>query len=93
MVIFDNVEDLDVIKDLWVESIHGSYLITTRSKHEHIYPIKSEYQVPYMTEEEGCNFVMSVAQQDSTSRENIESARELCRLLDGLPLAMIVMAL
>jgi hypothetical protein len=92
-MVFDNVEDIADIKDIWVDSRHGSVLITARHEFVSLLPVNTMFHVPYMTEDQGAKFLISMSKENGASKANVDSGKELSELLGGLPLALTIMAM
>lgn len=84
---------MSTVKDTWVDSQHGSILITTRHDFVSPSPVKAVLRVPYLTEKQGSEFFMNMSQQNNSNKANIECGKELSELLGGLPLALTIMAM
>jgi len=93
LLIFDNVEDLGLVKSLLPAARSGAILLTTRL--QHVGDIAQAIHLEYMTAEEGCQFLLRRAKllspgasDHSLTSQEIQAAREIVALVDGLPLAI-----
>ena len=93
LLIFDNVEDVDVLSKFLPTRRFGSVLITTRvqTKKRHIETL----QVEKLTQEQSIHFLFRRAHVlektdalESIPETEVRAAKQLCALLDGLPLAL-----
>lgn len=91
LLIFDNVEQINILLEVWPSSEKGSVLITTRS------PLVSEraneviHFEPFSTVKalEALNLLTGL---DSSKDEDSAAANDICHLLGGLPLVMVQMS-
>lgn len=88
LLVFDNADDPELLRDYWPAAGEGSILITSRD------PLaKSHFQsstgvdLKSFNLEEATSFILKLTDQESTKREQ-EPATELARRVDGLPLAI-----
>lgn len=89
LLIFDNVEQIDILLQVWPSSEKGSILITTRSP-----SVASKRATEVMHLEcfsmekalEALNSLTGLDQKDSVA------ANDICQLLGGLPLAIVQMS-
>lgn len=93
LLIFDNVEDLGVLKDVWVDSKYGSLLVTCRNEPIATLSVQNIFHVPFLEDDQGSKFLIKMSDQDATSQQDLKSARELSALLGGLPLGLAIMAM
>lgn len=86
LLIFDNVTDLDLVRDFLPVQYRGHVLITTRiqATREVAVPLA----VPALAIEEGANWLLRRVGMLSPDVEDQHRAREIARELDGLPLAL-----
>lgn len=92
LLIFDNVEQINILLEVWPSSEKGSILITTRSPSVaskrandvmHLEPFSTEKAL------EALNLLTGL---DSNKDEESAAANDICQLLRGLPLAMVQMS-
>jgi tetratricopeptide (TPR) repeat protein/transcriptional regulator with XRE-family HTH domain len=92
LLIFDNVEDLEVVKPFLPTAHSGATLMTTRLQNVGIMAHTIELQ--QWTQEEGFQFLLSRArlQRSSLSASlplrEIQAIRSIVEIMDGLPLAL-----
>lgn len=70
----------------------GSVLITARNENVGFQLASKTLRVPPFTAEEGTTLLLTIIQRDNYSKEEREAASNLSRQLDGLPLAIHLMA-
>ena len=89
LLIFDNVDKIDILLQVWPASTRGSILITTRSPGVasrrsnatmHLEPFAAQY---------GSAALYALTGFEGFSKEDTAAAEEICRLLGGLPLAIV----
>lgn len=89
LLVFDNVENNEMLDQIWPASTKGSVIITCRSQslalkrttevmHLHCFAIETRTEVLY-----------SLTGLQPSSEADATAARELCELIDGFPLAMV----
>ncbi|KAJ4120423.1 hypothetical protein NW769_000269 [Fusarium oxysporum] len=88
----DFVEDGYHITDSIPSTPMGSVLITTRNENVGFQLASNTLRVPPSTVEEGTTLLLTIIQRDNYSKEEREAASNLSRQLDGLPLAVNLMA-
>lgn len=93
LLIFDNVEDLGVLKDVLVDSKYGSLLVTCRNEPIATLSIRNIIHVPFLKDDQGSKFLIKMSDQEASSQQDLDSARELSGLLGGLPLGLAIMAM
>lgn len=81
LAIFDNADDLDVVKPYLPEIIAGHILLTTRDTTAEDFAFSIPLQV--FTEKQSADFLF-----ENTGRRDEDSSRELAREMGGLPLAL-----
>lgn len=93
LVIMDNVEDIDLVKQFLPPTHHGSFLFTTRM--QALGALASPLEMQPMTVEEGIRFLLRrVRRLDPTvpleqvASEDEAYAREIVVTMGGLPLAL-----
>lgn len=88
MLIFDNADDLEVLRHAWPTNGEGSILITTRDANAVHSPASKGFHVQPFDVEDGSEVLLSLVGQDYTSTSNREKAVEITKSLGGLPLAL-----
>lgn len=91
LIVFDNVENPEHIQKFWPAGKSGSILLTTRNRAFEVSPASGGCRVPVLTEAEGSKFLQSLLGRKVYSQDEIDSAKALCRAIDGLPLALNLM--
>ena len=93
LVIFDNVEDIEMISDFLPKLREGAVLMTTRVQVRGKYIKKID--IDKLSHEESIRFLLLRARLAGSedrlrelAEEEQQAAEQLCRLLDGLPLAL-----
>ncbi len=86
LLIFDNVFDLTSIGEFIPESINGDVLITTTATA--VRAFARPLRLSEMNEEEGAHILLQRAGITTPSIDHLIQAREISRLLEGLPLAL-----
>ncbi|KAH4311933.1 hypothetical protein HBI02_091210 [Parastagonospora nodorum] len=85
LLIFDNIEDKDVLNDFWPRSARGSILLTTR--HTAIADITTEkYELLPLTVEDGKKYLSSLLISMPTN--HLLDVEDVVNDLGGLPLAL-----
>jgi NB-ARC domain len=91
LLIFDNVEDPDLLIQNWPVSGSGCILVTCRNEVVALAPAASALEIPVFSKNEGSEFIIQMLARDVTLEER-ESSLELSEKLGGLPLALDMMA-
>ncbi|CZT10684.1 uncharacterized protein RCO7_11635 [Rhynchosporium graminicola] len=91
LLIFDNAEDMSIIKDRWPIGDYGSVLITSRL--EVIDPRLYSLEVPCFTKEEGSELILKTVGRFDYLPEELPLAENLSTKLGGLALALIITAM
>jgi hypothetical protein len=91
LLVFDNVEDVDLIRHCWAASPLGSVLITSRKEVVSVDPASGGLEVPVFTAFEGAGFLYSILKRKTYSDTERDSCTKLAARLDGLPLALMLM--
>lgn len=92
LLIFDNVEQINILPEVWPSSEKGSILITTRSP-----SVASEranevmYLKPFSTVK-ALQVLNLLTGLDSSEDEDSAAANDICHLLGSLPLVMVQMS-
>lgn len=89
LLIFDNVENHDLLDQIWPASTKGSVIITCRS---HSLAAKRATEVMHLrcfSTETGVDVLYSLTGLQPSSESDASAAKELFQLLGGLPLAMV----
>ena len=89
LLIFDNVDNIDTILQVWPASDKGSILLTTRSPAVAAKRARHTMNLGSFRVDAGPEVFISLTNIEPVDESDHEAARELCRLLGGLPLAMV----
>ena len=92
LLVFDNVEDIDLIRQCWPRAMQGSVLVTTRNNEVAIDPCDKGIEVPVFGPDEGSQFLLDLVDRGKYSKDEKDAAKELSESLGGLPLALNLMA-
>ncbi|KAI0868906.1 hypothetical protein GGS24DRAFT_512674 [Hypoxylon argillaceum] len=89
LLIFDNVEDIGLVRDNWPASETGFILMTSRC--EIFSPGVVNIEVESFDEESGARFLMKELYADYSNELELAAAKKLCAMLGGLPLGLVLM--
>ena len=89
LLIFDNVEEVDIILPVWPSSDKGSILITTRSSSIAAKRATKLLHLTSFLPETGLQALYTLTGFHAENGSETTAAREICRLLGGLPLALV----
>lgn len=92
LLIFDNVEQIDILLQVWPSSEKGSILITTRSPSVASKRATEVMHLESFSMEKALEALNSLTGLDSTNDEDSAAANDICQLLGGLPLAIVQMS-
>ncbi|KAI0377693.1 hypothetical protein F5Y04DRAFT_263483 [Hypomontagnella monticulosa] len=92
LLIFDNVDNHDVLENCWPTSKHGAILVTTRDSLIATVPIDIGLDVNEFDQEEGAQFLLHLAIYRRRTNDELEAAQKIAKELGGLPLAINQMA-
>lgn len=88
LLIFDNADDLEVLRAPWPGNAHGSILITTRNFNAAHSPASAGWQVRPFDDATGSTVLLNLVGLDFTLQRNQEKATAITQTLGGLPLAL-----
>ena len=88
LVIFDNADELSVLKNAWPGSGTGSVLITSRDFSASFSPASQGFQVKPFDPTTGAQVLLSLMNRDPSQPDNISAAKNITDTLGGLPLAL-----
>ncbi|KAJ8130566.1 hypothetical protein O1611_g3068 [Lasiodiplodia mahajangana] len=89
LIVFDNIEDEQVIERLWPKGAHGSIIITSRNQHLSRIFGHDSIEVPLFTEAESSMFMMNLNRNPGDlDAEETEIVAEIAKRLGYLPLAL-----
>jgi hypothetical protein len=91
LVIFDNVEDIKILDQVWPSSVKGSIIITSRSPAIASGRATNILHLDCFAEETAVH-VLAELTGTAISDEDTAAAKEICQLLGYFPLAMVQMS-
>lgn len=89
LLIFDNVDKIDILLQVWPASDKGSILITTRSPAVASKRATNIVHLQSFTAETGLEALYSLTNISPVTDSDSKAAQEICHLLGGLPLAIV----
>ena len=89
LLIFDNVDKIDMLLQVWPASTKGSILITTRSPSVAAKRSNEIMHLEPFTAQLGPEALYALTGFTGADNEDTAAAEEICRLLGGLPLAIV----
>lgn len=92
LLIFDNVDNPDVLDNCWPDSKHGAVLVTTRDMRIASLPIDKVMEVNEFEATEGAQFLLEMSTSRRRVDGEVDEAWKVANLLGGLPLALHQMA-
>lgn len=92
LLIFDNVEQIDILLQVWPSSEKGSILITTRSPSVASKRATEVMHLECFSMEKALEALNSLTGFDPKKDEDSAAANDICQLLGGLPLAIVQMS-
>lgn len=87
-MVFDNADDLSILKNAWPGSGQGSVLITSRDFSASFSPAATGFHVQPFEDTVGAAALLTLVNKDDTSSENQVLAKNITHALGGLPLAL-----
>jgi hypothetical protein len=88
LLIFDNADDLEVLRHLWPANGQGSILLTTRDASACHSPATAGFNVQPFDDATGSEVLLHLIGADAESPANKAKAQEITQILGGLPLAL-----
>ncbi|KAI9723512.1 MAG: hypothetical protein M1835_003921, partial [Candelina submexicana] len=88
LLIFDNADNLEILKQAWPGNSKGSILLTSRDFIVAFAPAALGYQVQPFDENVGSSALLSLTSHDESSPSNQHIAKVITNMLGGLPLAL-----
>lgn len=88
LLIFDNADDLEILRLAWPGNSRGSVLLTTRDFDPAHNPAPSGFHVQPFDDVTGPDMLLNLVGLDSTLLSNQEKAKAITHTLGGLPLAL-----
>ncbi|RAO64269.1 uncharacterized protein BHQ10_000281 [Talaromyces amestolkiae] len=94
LLVFDNVEDLEMLDEHWPAYGSGSILITSRDPlvKSYGYSLKRGLSMPQLDTSDGEKLLIKLTDRRMLSSEEQASATAIAEVLGGLPLAIVQMA-
>lgn len=89
LLIFDNVEQINIILQVWPSSEQGSILITTRSPSVASKRANEVMHLQPFSTEKALEAFHWLTGLESKTEEDSAAANDICQLLGGLPLAIV----
>jgi hypothetical protein len=89
LLIFDNVDKIDILLQVWPASTKGSILITTRSLDVATKRSNESIHLEPFAAQLGPEALYALTGFKGADDEDTAAAAEMCRLLGGLPLAIV----
>ncbi|KAK4250129.1 hypothetical protein C7999DRAFT_38842 [Corynascus novoguineensis] len=88
LLVFDNVDKIDLLDQIWLASSRGSVIITSRSPSQIARRVNTTITLSSFSVEDGREVLQSLTGIRPANDKEEAAAREVCRLIGGLPLAM-----
>lgn len=92
VIIFDNVDDNELLLSNWPAAGNGQIIITCRSELVACSPAASSLEIPSFTKQEGGELLLRLAGKRNVDAADIAAAQELSEMLGGLALAIDITA-
>ncbi|KKO99275.1 hypothetical protein THAR02_08625 [Trichoderma harzianum] len=89
LVIFDNVDKIELLDQIWPASDKGSIIITTRSPSLASKRVATTMALGCFSAEVGKDVLRSMTGIEPADDDNEAALGEICRFIGGLPLAMV----
>ncbi len=88
LLIFDNVEDADILEQIWPANANASVIITTRSPSIASRRTANVLFLECFERDAGNDVLCALTGKQPSGEKDQAAITEICRLLGGLPLAM-----
>ncbi|KAF2791049.1 TPR-like protein [Melanomma pulvis-pyrius CBS 109.77] len=88
LLIFDNADNLEVLRHAWPTNGEGSVLLTTRDASAVHSPASKGFHVQPFNDTDGSEVLLKLVGLDSASTSNRDKAVAITKSLGGLPLAL-----
>lgn len=92
LCVFDNVEDLDLLRNAWPVADSGKVLVTSRNEIVSIDPSAGGIEIEVFDKNSGSDLIRQHVARNSYSDAEAQAACKLAKRLGGLPLALVVMS-
>lgn len=89
LLIFDNVDKIDILLQVWPASTKGSILVTTRSPAVAAKRSNEIMHLKPFADQLAPEALYALTGYQGADNEDTTAAEEICRLLGGLPLAIV----
>ena len=84
----DNADEAETVKQIWPSGARGSVLLTSRDFSTARNPANQGYQVKPFDDDTGALMLLRLLDYDLEDTENKMYARQIAKMLGGLPLAL-----
>lgn len=88
LLVFDNADDLEILRCAWPANGRGSVLLTTRDPSACYSPASAGFHVEPFDDEVGSEVLLHLVGIDAQSSSNRADAKPIIKALGGLPLAL-----
>lgn len=88
LLVFDNVDDAEILEQIWPASPHASVIITTRSPSVASRRTDRTLRLDCFDLAPAAEMIYALSGKRPSRDDDVTAAAELCRLLGGLPLAL-----
>ncbi|KAG9248058.1 hypothetical protein BJ878DRAFT_532187 [Calycina marina] len=88
LLIFDNADDLEILRQAWPGDSNGAVLITTRNVDPARNPAPASFHVQPFDDDTGSEMLLNLVGLDANVASNQEKAKAITNTLGGLPLAL-----
>ncbi|KAI0876307.1 P-loop containing nucleoside triphosphate hydrolase protein [Hypoxylon argillaceum] len=94
LIVFDNVEQRSLLKEFWPRSNKGTIIITSRHPQIGATIVDDDYDIRPMSIDESKELLYTLLprQYQLGGETEVHEAERVCKLVDGLPLAIILTA-
>lgn len=92
LLVFDNLEDVNILSQIWPASDKGSIIITSRSAAVAARRAKKIMHLKSFEEGAAIDILYELTGLQPADENDAKAAKEICQLIGGLPLAMVHMS-
>ncbi len=92
LLVFDNLEDVSILSQIWPSSTKGSIIITSRSAAVASRRAKKTMHLKSFEEDAAVRMLHELTGLQPADEKDAKAAQEICQLIGGLPLAMVHMS-
>ena len=89
LLVFDNLDDVSVLSQIWPASNKGSIIITSRSPAVAARRAKMTMHLKSFEEDAAADILYELTGLQPADGNDAKAAKEICQLIGGLPLAMV----